>query len=59
MRTALRVLTALTERRSPDRGDVEALRSYAPPLKQLAPDELACEVIQQALLGRARVHAAK
>ena len=49
MKIALRVLGAITEYRKPEETDVQALRSYAPLLKRRAPDELACEVVQQAL----------
>jgi N-acetylmuramic acid 6-phosphate (MurNAc-6-P) etherase len=46
---ALRVLTALTEKRDPDEADVSALQHLAA-LSAFAPvDELACEVIHQAL----------
>jgi hypothetical protein len=54
MKVALRVLTALTERQVPDAADLERLHrclsSYPP---DAAPDELACDVIQQALKRRA------
>ena len=53
MKTALRVLTAITERRAPDTTDVEELRRYAPLLGDAPLDELACDVIQQALKRRA------
>lgn len=54
MHLALRVLTALTEKRNPDPSDVEALRRAAGQGGEgLASDELACEVIQQALARRA------
>jgi hypothetical protein len=53
MTTALRVLTALTEKRHPDQADVDALRSLAGPLPDgMGLDELACEVIQKALNRR-------
>ena len=47
--TALRVLTAVTEKRLPDPADMETLRSYAPVLEDFPPDELACHIIQQSL----------
>ena len=46
MRTALRVLTAITEHHPPISADVEELRQLAPVLGHLPPDELACEVIR-------------
>jgi hypothetical protein len=46
MKTALRVLTAYTEKRQPDPEDVAALRHYAPHLANLPMDELACELIK-------------
>jgi hypothetical protein len=57
MQTALRTLTALTEKRDPDAADLDALRTYAPQLAGLPADELACEVIQQALRRRALARA--
>ena len=53
MKTALRVLTALSEKRAPDPADVDTLTNYAPLLWNLSVDELACDVIQQALKRRA------
>ena len=55
MKTALRVLTAINERRYPDPEDVHALRRYAPNAASLPVDELACEVIQQAMKVRAKI----
>jgi hypothetical protein len=52
MTTALRVLTALTNKRYPDPADVETLRGYVPLLRDEPPDELACEVIKQAINHR-------
>jgi hypothetical protein len=55
MRAALRVLTALNEKREAAATDIEELRSYTgaePP--GMAPDELACTVIQKALERRSR-----
>jgi hypothetical protein len=57
MQTALRVLTALTEKRKPDPADLEMLGAYAPLLASIDPDELACEVLQQALKRRAQTRA--
>lgn len=56
MRAALRVLTALNEKRHPAAVDVDALRVYAGPQPQGSTlDEFACAVIQQAIERRARV----
>jgi hypothetical protein len=53
MTTALRVLTAITERRQPDQGDVHVLYGLAGPQREgIGLDELACEVIQRALNRR-------
>ena len=54
LRVALRVLTAFMEYREPEDADVQTLHSYAP-LTCRPPDELACEVIQQALIARGRI----
>jgi hypothetical protein len=59
MTTALRVLTALTDKRYPDPADVETLRGYVPQLRDEPPDELACEVIEQALKHRAVARSAQ
>ncbi len=56
MKVALRVLTALTEKRAADEKDIAELRALAGPSSEgLPPDELACEVIQLALRHRAQV----
>lgn len=55
MQTALRVLGTLTEHRDPDPADVEALRGLAPYAGHMPLDELACEVIQRAIMHRAEV----
>jgi len=52
MKTAMRVLSAINEKREPDAADLEELRSLAPLLANLPPDELACDVIKQALQRR-------
>ncbi len=49
MQTALRVLSAFTEKREPEPGDLEELRRLAPGKSDLPADELACEVIQIAI----------
>jgi len=46
---ALRVLTAITGHQNPAVADVQFLRSYAPLLAHRADDDLACDVVQQAL----------
>ena len=60
MKTALRVLTALTDNQFPNPPDVSELKKLAPHLADAPLDELACEVIQQELKRRekARRHAA-
>jgi hypothetical protein len=58
MKTALRVLSALTEKQHPDPADLEELQRLAPDAEGLALDELACEVIQQAILARQKVRSA-
>jgi hypothetical protein len=52
METALRVLTALTQRARPDPEDVAELRRFAGDGDSTAVDELACDVIQKALRER-------
>ncbi len=59
MKIGLRVLMALNEKRAPDPADLDALRHFTPLLGDLAPDELACEVIQRAIEWRAEVRAAR
>jgi hypothetical protein len=58
MKLALRVLTALTERRDPDAGDAEALRGLAGDTDNRDLDDLACEVIQKAIKRRDQVRKA-
>jgi hypothetical protein len=58
MMIAVRVLTALNEKRPPDAGDLGHLRQFAPLAAELPPDELACEVIQQAIRQRTEVRTA-
>jgi hypothetical protein len=53
MQTALRVLTAINSHCKPKAEDVEELCRYAPLLKDAPLDDLACDVIQQALKRRA------
>jgi hypothetical protein len=52
MKTAMRVLAAVNDKRDPDAADLEELRRLAPLLGGLPPDELACDVIKQALQRR-------
>ena len=55
LKTALRVLAAITDGgRQPDPADVEQLRRLAPLMADTPLDELAADVIQQALRRRAR-----
>jgi hypothetical protein len=53
MHIALRVLGAWTERAAPNEHDVEILRRHAPLFADAPVDELAREVIQEALHRRA------
>jgi hypothetical protein len=46
---ALRVLTAINDRREPDEREVALLRSLHPEYRDYAADELACIVIQDAM----------
>ena len=57
MKVAMRVLTALSDKRTPDPADIKTLNEFAPLLRDLSPDELACDVIQQALRRRSQVRA--
>ena len=58
MKTALRVLTAITERHDPAPEDIEELRLAVPNSASLPNDELACEAIQMALRRRAELRRA-
>jgi hypothetical protein len=58
MKTALRILVAISERRQPTWADVELLRSLVPPIPEASLEELVCEVIQAALKNRALVRSA-
>ena len=49
MQTALRVLGAVADHRTPDPADVDELRRLAPLLANAEVDEWACEVIEQAV----------
>ena len=55
MQTALRVLGAVADHRRPDPAEVDELRRLAPLLANAEVDELACEVIQQAVKHRTEV----
>jgi hypothetical protein len=55
MRVASRVLLATGERRDPPEEDIEELRRLEPLMAHLPADELACEVIQQALKRREKL----
>jgi hypothetical protein len=52
MMIAVRVLTSLNEKRLPDPADLGHLRQFAALSTHLPADELACEVIQQAIKRR-------
>jgi hypothetical protein len=58
MMIAVRVLTALNEKRPPDPDDLDYLRRLAPVSAHLPPDEMACEVIKQAVRRRTEARAA-
>ena len=58
MQTALRVLSALTEKRLPAESDVVALQKYANDGEGEALDELACDVIRRAIERREAVRKA-
>jgi hypothetical protein len=53
MQIAVRVLSALMEKRDPDPADVQKLRECAPSLAHEPLDELACDVMRNALKERA------
>ena len=59
MRTALRVLTAITNRQLPDESDLQELHRYAPEFAHLPPDQSACAVIQSALKAREEAEKAR
>jgi len=52
MKTAMRVLAAVNDKREPDTADLTELRRLAPLLADMPADELACDVIKQALQRR-------
>ena len=53
MTTALRVLTTITERKTPDAADVQFLLKYDLPSEAKLPaDELATEIIKRELVRR-------
>ena len=49
---ALRILGAINKRQHPDEKDVLLLRAYCPDQRDLAPDEMACLIIQQSIQAR-------
>ena len=55
MAVALRVLDALNSKSAPADADVAELRRLAPLFSHLPVDELACDVIQQALKRREQI----
>ena len=58
IKTATRVLAALTAKQEPDPADIQALLDYDQPTNGRDFDELACDVIQKALRHRAAMRAA-
>lgn len=59
MKVALRVLVAMTHKHAADPADITALRDLAPVQpRDIDLDELACEVIQNALKQRAMLRIA-
>ena len=52
LEVAVRVLMAITSRRNPEPDDVAALHRLAPCAGPMPLDELACELIQEALQHR-------
>jgi hypothetical protein len=52
LETALRVITAISEREHPDPDDVAALKAYAPQSADLPIEELVCDVINDAIRHR-------
>lgn len=59
MQTALRVLTAVTREESPAQSDLDELRKFSPLMQDGPADELACDVIQQAIRRREQVRRAR
>ena len=53
----MRVLSAITARKEPLPSDVEELRRLDPLMRDMDLDELACDVIQQAVKRRAEIRA--
>jgi len=49
---ALRILGAINKRQHPEEKDIALLRAYCPDTRDLAPDEMACLVIQQSIQER-------
>ena len=49
MTVALRVLTAINEKRYPDDADVDELRGFSNLPAQTAIDQMACQLIEQAI----------
>lgn len=58
METALRVLSEITKHCPPDPYDIDELRRLAPTEQILSADELAREVIQQAIRSREKARVA-
>ena len=58
MKVSLRVMTALSKKQQPDSVDVETLRRYLGTRGPSDLDELAREVMQKALIARAKARGA-
>ena len=58
IKTATRVLTALTAEQVPAAADIQSLREYDNSINARELDELACDVIQKALRHRAAMRTA-
>ena len=59
MEVALRVLQAITRRHNPEPADIAELKRLSPLLLDAPADEMACDVIQQALKRRAALRTAQ
>ena len=53
--TALRVLTAVVDRKTPDPADVRELQRISTNTLYVSPDEMACDVIQKILRERKEI----
>lgn len=53
MMIAMRVLSAMNEKRAPASEDVDWLYQHVPDSESLPPDELACSVVREEVIARA------